>query len=62
MAEDKKEKFLKIYPNIPENLRNDIIAVVDGKTYTWDVAFFEIKNNTPIGKKILKELDVLKII
>lgn len=62
MAEDKREKFLKIYPNIPEGLRKDIIAVVAGKTYTWDVAFFQIKNNTALGKKILKELEILKII
>lgn len=31
---DKREKFLKIYPNIPEDLRGDILVVVDDKTYT----------------------------
>jgi len=60
--EDKKAKFLKIYANIPENLRNDIIAVVNDKTYTWNAAYFEIKNNTELGKKILKELNLTKII
>ena len=60
--EDKKAKFLKIYANILDNLRNDIIAVVNDKTYTWNSAYFEIKNNTELGKKILKELNLTKII
>lgn len=60
--EDKKAKFLGIYANVPDNLRGDIIAVVDDKTYTWNTAYFEIKNNTELGKNILKELVVTKVI
>jgi len=60
--EDKKAKFLGIYANVPDNLRGDIIAVVDDKTYTWNTAYFEIKNDTELGKKILKELVVTKVI
>lgn len=60
--EDKKAKFLRIYANIPDKLREDIIVVVDGKTYTWNAAYLEIKNNTEFGKKILKELIITKII
>lgn len=59
---DSKEKFLKIYANVPDNLRNDIIAVIDGKTYNWNTAYFEIKDDTKLGKKILKELEVIKLI
>ena len=62
MEEEKREKFLKIYANIPDKLREDIIVVVDEKTYTWNIAFFEIKNKTPLSKKILKELEITKII
>lgn len=62
MGEDKREKFLKVYANVPDSLREDIIAVVDDKTYTWNTAYFEIKNNTELGKKILKELEVTKLI
>ncbi|MBU0459719.1 MAG: hypothetical protein KJ597_02100 [Nanoarchaeota archaeon] len=54
---NKREKFLKIYANVPDSLREDIIVVVDGKTYTWNTAYFEIKNNTDLGKKILKGLE-----
>ncbi|MFA4952993.1 MAG: hypothetical protein WC584_02115 [Candidatus Pacearchaeota archaeon] len=54
--ENKRAKFLRIYADILEELRNDIIAVVDGKTYTWNVAYREIKNNSQLGGKILKTL------
>lgn len=60
--EDKKAKFLRVYANVPDNLRDDIIVVVDEKTYTWNSAYFEIKNNTPLGQKLLKELIVTGLI
>lgn len=60
--EDEKAKFLKIFENIPENLRKNIIAVIEEKPYTWNVAYIEIRNNTELGKKILKALKELKII
>ncbi|MFH1710706.1 MAG: hypothetical protein ABH840_00170 [Nanoarchaeota archaeon] len=60
--EDEKAKFLKIFGNIPENLRRDIIAVIDEKPYTWNVAYIEIKNNTELGNEILKSLKELEII
>lgn len=53
---------MRIYANIQDSLRTDIIAVVDKKTYTWNAAYFEIKNKTPLGEKILKELEVTKIL
>ncbi len=34
MNEEKRAKFLRIYADIPEDLREDIIAVVDKKPYT----------------------------
>ncbi|MBR9683190.1 hypothetical protein GOV03_01500 [Candidatus Woesearchaeota archaeon] len=54
--EDKREKFLKVYANVPDSLREDIIVVVDDKTYTWNAVYFEIKNNTTLSRKILKVL------
>ncbi len=55
--EDQRAKFLKVYANIPDGLRLDIIVVIDKKTYTWNTAYFEIKDNTELGKKILKTLE-----
>ena len=50
------EIFLKKYANIPIKLREDIIAVIEGKPVTWNVAYLEIKENTDYGKKILNVL------
>ena len=60
--EKDKEKFLRIYADIPDSLRADIIAVIDEKTYTWNTAYFEIKNNTELGGKILKTLESIGIL
>jgi len=61
--EDKKLKFMKIFANIPEKVRSeDIIAVVDDKPFTWNTAMIEIKNDTEIGKKILKFLEKIGIL
>jgi len=61
--EDERTNFLKIFANLVDKIRQeDIIAVVDEKPYTWNAAYFEIKNNTRLGNKILKKLKDLKII
>ena len=58
-----KGKFLKVYANLPINLREEIVLVVPGKgPITWNVAFLEIDNDTPLGKEILKKLSELAII
>ena len=51
-----REKFLKVYANLPEPEREQVIAVIDKKTYSWNVAFNEISNNTELGEKILKKI------
>ncbi len=60
--DEKKVKFLKAYAHLPETLRHQIIVVVDGKTYTWGAVYFEVKNNTPLSKKLLNTLFASKII
>lgn len=57
-----KDKFLKVYANLPEPEREQVIAIVDGKTYSWNVAFNEISNDTRLGEKILKRMEELDII
>lgn len=61
--ENLREKFLKVYANVPLNLRDEIVLVLDGKgPITWNVAYFEIKEKTEISEKILQELASLKLI
>jgi hypothetical protein len=57
-----KEKFLKVYANLPEPEREQIIAIVNNKTYSWNIAYSEISNNTALGQKILKKMEDLGLI
>jgi len=57
-----RENFFRSYADLPGSLRKEIIVVIENKTYTWDSAYFEIKNNTELSKKILNTLYELKII
>ncbi len=57
-----KERFFKVYANIPINLRKEIILLIDEKPISWDVAYLEIKGDTAIGQKILNSLLKLDII
>ncbi len=59
---DKKTRFLKIYANLPNATREEIIAVVDKEPYTWKSAKLEVEQDTPIGHKILETLTKLKIL
>ena len=62
--ENLKERFLKIYANIPIGLRSETICVVgeENRPISWDVAFVEIDQNTPLSKIILEKLNKLKLI
>lgn len=62
MGTQSKEKFLKIYANLPISARQEIILTLDNKPISWDVAFFEIDNNTPLSPEILEKLEKLEII
>lgn len=62
-----RERFLKVYANLPLGVRDEIALVLDDadkikKPLTWNVAFLEIKGNTALSERILKELDELNLI
>lgn len=60
---ENKDRFFKVYSNLPINLRNEVILVLSDKgPITWNVAFIEINNETELGEIILKKLIELKII
>ena len=66
MKKENRENFIKAYVNIPMNARKEIILVLEEggvkEPITWQVAYLEIKNNTPRSEKILEKLEGLKII
>lgn len=53
---------MKVFSNLPLGIREEIIAVIDDKPITWNVAFVEIDQDTDKGKEILKKLKEMKII
>jgi hypothetical protein len=61
-VEELKATFLKIYSNIPLELRDEIILVFEGEPITWNVAYVEVKAGSEKSGKILKELRELELI
>ena len=60
---DKRESFLRAYSNLPLSSRKEIISVLKEEgPITWEVAYLEVKNNTPKSEKILTQLRELNII
>jgi len=57
-----KDKFFKVYANLPINLRGEIVLVLPEGPITWNVAYAEINAGTKLGDEIIKKLIELKII
>ena len=56
-------RFLKVYANLPLNLREGVILVLpDWGPITWQVAYLEISEKTKVGKRIFEKLVMLKFI
>ena len=51
-----KTKFNKIYNQLPEKARRELVYNFAVNPMTLQVCFMEIKQNTKLGKEILKEL------
>jgi len=62
MDGDKKARFIKVYSDIPINIRREVIAIISEEPISWNVAFIEIKNETDLGEKILNKLIALGFI
>jgi len=66
MNEQNREKFLRAYANLPLNTRQEIILVLQEKEtkqpITWEIAYFEVKNNTERSSQILEKLEELNLI
>lgn len=66
MDENKKERFLKVYQNLPLNERKNTILILEDKKerkpLSWDIAYLEISEETEIGEEILNKLIRLNLI
>ena len=45
---EKKERFFKVYANLPLNLREEVILVIKDEPISWRVAYFEISDDTKL--------------
>lgn len=59
---DLKERFYKVYNNLPLNLREEVVLVINNEPITWKVAKLEIDQNTKLSLEILEKLSELIII
>lgn len=57
-----KEKFYKVYANVPLGLRDEIILVMDDEPISWKIARLEIDGGTKMAKRILEKLVALGVI
>lgn len=60
---DKKQRFLKIYANLPLAVRDEVICVLPQRgPVTWNAAYLEVSSETEISRIILQKMDELNII
>jgi hypothetical protein len=52
-----KEIFLKVYSFLPIEERKLTVVIIDSQPISWARAYLEIKEDTALGKRILKKLE-----
>ncbi len=60
--EQLKAKFLKLFANVPLQLRQEIIAVDDEESLSWSVACLELRKDTKKAFIILEHLKKIGLI
>jgi hypothetical protein len=58
-----KEKFFRVYANLPIGLRDQVVITLpEVGPMSWNAAYVEVNNGTKIGDVIVEKLIELKII
>lgn len=57
-----KAKFIKVFANVPDPLREEIIALINNNPFSWYAAYGEIEHNTKNSEKILLQLKKIGVI
>ncbi|MDP1722347.1 MAG: hypothetical protein Q8L37_03990 [Candidatus Gottesmanbacteria bacterium] len=57
-----QERFYKVYNNLPLNLREEVIVVLDNEPITWKVAKLEVDQDTKLSRIILEKLEGLGVL
>lgn len=61
-VEGLRAQFISLYAGVPAKLREEIIALVDGKPFNWNSAFLEISGKTKTGDTLLNELVLIGLL
>ena len=56
----KKEMIKKIFERLPIAERKMPAVIIKGKTFTWEQAWIEVRDNGPLAEKIQKKLEEFK--
>lgn len=51
-----KERFYKVYENLPLGIREETILVINGEPISWKVVKLEVDNSTPLSGEMLERL------
>lgn len=58
-----KERFFRVYANLPIGVRDQVIIVLPPTgPMSWNAAYIEVNNGTKLGDTIVEKLIELKII
>lgn len=57
-----KERFYKVYNNLPLNLREEVVLAIGEEPITWKIAKLEVDQDTVLSKEILAKLSGLGVI
>jgi hypothetical protein len=58
-----KEKFFRVYANLPVGVRDQVVIVIpEVGPMSWNAAYVEVSNSTKLGDSIVEKLIDLKII
>ena len=57
-----KDRFLKVYSNLPEDVRKEVIIVMHEKPYSWDSVFVEVNADTELSKAMITKLAKMELI
>ena len=70
MEQERKQRFLGVYKNLPLVERKNTILLIEDKIkdkiekkpISWDIAYLEIEQETKVGETILNKLIKLNLI
>lgn len=55
-----KELIKKIFERLPIAEREMPAVIVNGKTFTWEEVWIEVRDNRPLAKEIQKKIEELR--